>query len=225
MTHATAAAPSLYTSTGERKYLNRTERTRALTAAQHLPLDRMLFCLTLAWTGARISEVLALTPAQFQVNESLVSILTLKRRRLHIREVPIPPFLMQALNGHYRLRDQQVDANLRDGRLWPFHRTTAWRIVKQVMTEAGLHGAISAPKAFRHGFGVGTVQAGVPITQLQRWLGHARLSTTAIYTEVAGPEELSLARRYWRWSSASNGPRDKADQKPTSVSQIEVGPH
>ncbi|MGB9024659.1 MAG: hypothetical protein WCC40_01665, partial [Rhodomicrobium sp.] len=138
MTRATAAVPNLYTSTGERKYLNRSERARALAAAEHLSAvehlspERMLFCLTLAWTGARISEVLALTPAQFQVNECLVSILTLKRRHLHIREVPIPPFLMHALNGHYRLCDRQMDVNLRERRLWLFHRTTAWRIVKQV---------------------------------------------------------------------------------------------
>jgi integrase/recombinase XerD len=68
------------------------------------------------------------------------------------------------------------------------------------MAIAKLQGATACPKAFRHGFGTGSVQAGIPITLLQRWLGHAR-STTAIYTEVSGPEEFQFAKQYWRWSS------------------------
>jgi site-specific recombinase XerD len=68
------------------------------------------------------------------------------------------------------------------------------------MSIARLHGRAACPKAFRHGFGTGIVQAGIPITLLQRWLGHARLSTTAIYTQVSGPEDFALAERYWHWS-------------------------
>jgi site-specific recombinase XerD len=70
------------------------------------------------------------------------------------------------------------------------------------MVIANLHGAAACPKAFRHGFGTGNVQAGIPITLLQRWLSHARLSTTALYTEVVGREEFRLAEQYWRWSLA-----------------------
>ncbi len=54
------AEPSgLYTAGGRRKYLNRAERQRALAAMVALDEDRSLFALTLAWTGARLSEVLA----------------------------------------------------------------------------------------------------------------------------------------------------------------------
>jgi site-specific recombinase XerD len=34
---------------------------------------------------------------------------------------------------------------------------------------------------------------------VQRWLGHARISTTAIYADASGPEEQALAARYWDW--------------------------
>jgi hypothetical protein len=44
---------------------------------------------------------------------------------------------------------------------------------------------------------VGGAQAGIPVTLLQRWLGHARLTTTAIYLEVSGPEERAIAARFW----------------------------
>jgi site-specific recombinase XerD len=161
--------------------------------------------LTLAWPGARISEILALRPIDFLVDDCLVSIRTLKRRRFHVRQVPLPPPLMHRLERHYHLRARQADAELREARLWPFSRVTAWRIVKCVMAIAKLKGAAACPKAFRHGFGTAAIQAGIPVTLLQRWLGHARLSTTAIYTEVAGPEEIQFARRYWRWSLRGKG--------------------
>jgi integrase len=201
------AQPSLYTARGERKYLNRAERLRALDAAAGLPPDRALFCLTLAWTGARVSEVLELRPIDFQLDDGLVSFKTLKRRRHHVRQVPIPPHLLHALERHYQLRARQADPELREMRLWPFHRVTGWRIVKCVMNIAKLQGAVACPKAFRHGFGTGNIQAGIPVTLLQRWLGHARLSTTAIYTEVSGPEEFALAERYWRWSGCALMPK------------------
>jgi len=51
---------------------------------------------------------------------------------LTIRQVPVPPNLMRALERHYRLRGRQADAEMRDTRLWLFHRVTAWRIVKCV---------------------------------------------------------------------------------------------
>jgi integrase/recombinase XerD len=31
----------------------------------------------------------------------------------------------------------------------------------------------------------------------QKWLGHAQLSTTAIYADATGPEEKRLAERMW----------------------------
>ena len=53
---------SLFNNLGHRKYLNAAER-RSFVAAQHMPSKIRLFCLMLRWSGTRISEVLALTPA------------------------------------------------------------------------------------------------------------------------------------------------------------------
>jgi integrase/recombinase XerD len=190
---------SLFTAWGERKYLSRSERARALDAAKQLPPHRTLFCLTLAFTGARISEVLALRPIDFMVDDSIVTLRTLKRRCFHIRQVPVPPFLMTALEQVLGLRSRQADPGLCTQRVWTFHRVTAWRIVKSIMAIAGLRGAAACPKAFRHSFGTTNVLAAMPLTLLQRWLGHACLESTAVYTQVQGPEESELAKRYWQW--------------------------
>ncbi len=197
-------ATSLYaagsSATAERKYLNHAERRRVLEAADKLDLRPALFVLTLAWSGARISEVLALTPRSFQIERSLVAIVTLKRRRWSVREVPIPPALMQMIAREFSLVEHQCDAGAAGQRLWTMSRTTAWRVVKLLMGHAGISGRSACARGLRHSFGVGTLQAGVPITLLQRWLGHARLSTTEIYANAIGPEEVSFASLFWSWS-------------------------
>lgn len=186
---------SLYGPRGTRKYLNAVERERALRAMRVLPIDKALFAMTLAWTGARISEVLALTRASVQVDHGVIAIVTLKRRRFCVREVPIPPELMAALDRHFAITRRPAHS---DDRLWPFSRTTAWRLVKQVMSAAHVAGRQACPRGLRHAFGVGTLQAGVPINLTQAWLGHASVATTAIYTAACGPEEIAFAKRFWR---------------------------
>ena len=192
-----AQETSLYGS-GGRKYLNRSERQRVLAEMAKLPRDQALFALTLAWTGARVSEVLALTPTSFQVESGVLAIETLKRRKHHVREVPIPPGLMTALERHFRFSDKQRDPRKADSRLWPWHRVTAWRLIKRVMRRSSITGRQACPRGLCHAFGVGTLQAGVPLNLAQRWLGHARISTTAIYAEVSGPEEKTFAGKYWQ---------------------------
>jgi integrase len=190
-------AVALYSAGGERKYLNRAERRRLERRARDLHRSRMLFVMVMLWTGARVSEALALTASSFQVESGFVSIRTLKRRRLAVREVPLPSWLIQGLDQHFGLLRRQLSAELGEARLWPFTRWTAWRLIKQVMLMAGITGQRACPRGLRHGFVVGGAQAGVPVTLLQRWLGHARLSTTAIYLQAAGPEEREIAARFW----------------------------
>jgi integrase len=192
-----AAEVGLYSPKRERKYVNREERSRFLRTAEQFDADRCLFVLVLAWTGARVSEILALTPASFQVETGVVVITTLKRRKLGVREVPIPPKLMARLDRCFGLRRLQRGAHSAQQLLWPWHRATAWRLVKHVMTVAGVFRTKSCPRGLRHGFGVGALQTGVPLHLIQRWMGHARLSTTAIYMNVSGPEERHFARRFW----------------------------
>jgi integrase/recombinase XerD len=127
----------------------------------------------------------------------VVAIRTLKRRRHHVREVPIPPELIAALDRHFGLTVRQRSLQRAEQRLWPWHRTTAWRIIKCVTRYAGVFGRHATPRGLRHAFGVGSLQSGAPLNLVQRWLGHARISTTAIYANASGPEELAFAARFW----------------------------
>ena len=206
---------SLYAAGGARKYLNRAERQRSLAGMQQLPDAERLFALTLAWTGARVSEVLALCPASFQIEAGIVGIVTLKRRKFSVREVPIPPGLMAELDAHFGLRVAQHEPLRTLDRLWKFCRTTAWRIIKRLMNGAGISGPIACPKAFRHAFGIGTLQSGIPLNLTQRWLGHSRPGTTAIYADACGPEEIAFAARFW---CTTNLPRmPQCEEEPSCM--------
>ena len=195
---------SLYTRDGERKYINGSERQRVLAVLGMLNDAERLFVLTLIWSGGRISEVLALAPSSFQLEERLVAFRTLKRRRHHIREVPLPPDHLASLDRTFQLSAARNDPSRSRERLWPWHRVTAWRLVKRVMRAAGLSGVRACPKGLRHAFGVATLRAQVPKNVRQKWLGHARPETTDIYSAVCGPDEIAFARLFWR---ASEGGR------------------
>ena len=190
MTHA-GPAPSLYDAAGRRKYLNAAERARFLAAAQQAEPKARTLCLTLAYLGCRISEALNLTAGDVQVSAGLVSIRCLKKRgQLVVREVPAPPVLLDELA---RVHGLEAGRAL----LWPYGRTTGWQIIKLVMGAAGIRSLPATPKGLRHGFGVHAVMCGVPLTMIQKWLGHADIATTAIYTNVLGPEERAVAARMW----------------------------
>ena len=186
----------LYTRGGARKYVTIEERRRLIAATSTLPEAERLFLLMLVWTGARISEVLAIRRMDVQLDRGLVLLRTLKRRRYALREVPLPPALLSALGAY--LRAGHSAGREPDIRLWPWCRTTAWRLTRRVMRIADLRGPQACPRGLRHGFAVAALQSGVPVMLLQRWLGHSRLSTTAIYAAASGPEERSLADDLWR---------------------------
>ena len=125
---------------------------------------------------------------------------SLKKRRAGIyRAVPVPPALLDALDLAHGLRERRSRRGKAGGeRLWPWSRMTGWRAVHAVMAAAGLDGPHASPKGLRHGFGVAAVSAGIPLNLVQKWLGHAQLTTTAIYANAVGAEEKDIARRMWR---------------------------
>lgn len=194
---------SLYAPTGQRLYLTQAERTAFIRMASKEPLPIAALCHTLAFTGCRISEALSLAPRHIDLEERAIIFECLKKRGKRVfRPVPVPSSLidqLRVLQLGYRYSPQEVVVHITDQpRLWPVSRTTAYRWVKRVMTNACIiPGPHRCPKGLRHGFGVAAVLNGVPLTKLQSWMGHSRLETVAIYTNAIGAEERALARSMW----------------------------
>ena len=181
--------PTLFDRQGNRKYLVARERLAFVRVASKQSKEISTFCLTLAFTGARISEVLSLTSTRLDEADDAIVFETLKRRKIGVfRAVPVPRKLLPLLTSY---------AANSSGRLWPWGRTTAWKIVKTTMRDAGIGERLCMPKALRHAFAIEAGQKGVPLNIVQRWLGHARIETTAIYASAIGDEERNLARKAW----------------------------
>jgi hypothetical protein len=171
---------TLFGPSGSRKYLNAAERLRFVKAAQRAPSRIALFCLTLRWTGGRISEVLALTPASIDIDSGVVSLETLKRRKRGIvRQVPLPPSLLDELDREFNLREAQRDPRSENMRLWHFSRQAAWRYVKATerlnVPPLGLDHNAAFDNMLKHG-----------LRAIRRYLDHRR--------NLDGDRKLGLAR-------------------------------
>ena len=183
----------IISSTGERKYLSPEERDCFLGVCEELTPQARVFCLILVFTGCRISEALELTGERMEFSSSSIVFRTLKQRdKAKFRLVPIPRTLANLLQQFM----QEKSLNSSD-LLFSWSKTKAWMIVKAAMESASIEGVRASPKGLRHAFAVTAIHSGVPINLVQRWLGHTRIETTAIYANVIGPEERTIAARMW----------------------------
>ena len=180
----------LFDAEGQRKYLNATEAARLLAVAARANPATRLFCQLLYYSGCRLSEGLALTPRLIDAEAQRVVFRTLKRRRLAYRAVPMPTALIRDLVAAARGRDP-------DERLFAWSRQTGWRRIKELMEAAGITGPQATPKGLRHQFGIHAIGRQIPESAVGRWLGHASVKSTRVYTYAVGAEERELAKRMW----------------------------
>ena len=200
LSHTNGSVSFLHDQRGNRKYLVVAEREAFLrTTRQKAPSPGVqTFCSVLAYTGARLSEALALTARQVDFEARVLVIRSLKKRgHIIYRTVPVPQSLLDDLEAVHGIRSAQNDPSRIDERLWGWCRTTAWAHVKEMMTLAGIRGPQATAKGLRHGFAIACLYSEVPLTLVSRWLGHARLETTVVYTNAVGKEERDFAQKLW----------------------------
>ncbi|WP_298964467.1 site-specific integrase [uncultured Roseibium sp.] len=195
----------LYDQRNRRLYVNAEERERFVAATQSSSLETAALCLTLLYSGCRLSEGLSTTSSSIDAYSKFICFRTLKKRHIHeIREVPIPDTLTKLLAELIELRSEELTQknNHSDFPLFqnsgrPVNRVTGYRWIKTVFDKAGIVGAQATPKGLRHGFGVHALRSGVPLNMLRKWMGHSSIETTAIYANAVGKEEIEIAERMW----------------------------
>lgn len=186
-----AGEAGLFDDRGRRKYLTGDERRRFLLVSGRCEARTRALCRLLVYSGCRVSEALQLTRDRLDATTGHVVLRTLKRRKTVYRAVPIPDWLLAELLA-LPLLPEEPD------RVFGWCRQTAWRRVRAVMARAEISGAQAMPKGLRHGFGIATAERNIPGGLVQRWMGHSRLETTAIYQDAAGGEERAFAARLWQ---------------------------
>jgi len=161
--------------------------------------DRALIELLYA-TGMRVSELVALRPADVNLDASY---LTCTGKGDKQRIVPIGDeaatwvrrYLAEARPALLGKRSSpRLFVNARGGGTG-LSRVGFWKILKAYALKAGLPRGLS-PHMLRHSFATHLLERGADLRAIQMMLGHADLSTTQIYTHVLEQRMRSIYDRF-----------------------------
>jgi integrase/recombinase XerC len=133
--------------------------------------------------GLRVSELCALTYAQVDGESGVARVVGKGRKE---RLCPLGRVAAEVLR-HYRARfapaSQPADVILRRDDGSPLTPRAVQRLLKGHLAAAGLPLDLS-PHKLRHSFATHLLDRGADLRLVQELLGHARLSTTQVYTHV-----------------------------------------
>ncbi len=152
--------------------------------------DRAILELMYA-TGVRVAELTKLDLGHIDFRNKLIRV-TGKRRKERI--VPFGEPALEALKAYLEVRDALLDAapisarqpevlflNYQGTRITT--RSVGRMVEKYIRVCAGRYDI--SPHALRHSFATHLLDSGADLRDIQELLGHARLSTTQIYTHVS----------------------------------------
>ena len=158
--------------------LSREEERKLIAHAYRVQGTRGLLIKTLFQTGARVSEFVNIKADEVFFEEQMILISKAKGGKS--RYVPILPQLAQELRTHL--------GNRTTGYLFETVQHTQYsprriqQIIKETAADAADHQAgVSA--SLRHSVATTLLERGMPIEQIQKFLGHSKLETTQIYAE------------------------------------------
>jgi integrase/recombinase XerD len=158
--------------------LSREEERQLIAHAYRVQGTRGLLIKTLLQTGARVSEFVNIKTNEVFFEEQMI--LVSKAKGGKSRYVPILPQLAQELRTHLGHRTA--------GYLFETVRHTQYsprriqQIIKETAADAGIAKRVY-PHLLRHSVATTLLERGMPIEQIQKFLGHTKLETTQIYAE------------------------------------------
>ncbi len=156
---------------------------------------RDIFVLELLFSsGARVSELCALTSSGFSIDGNDMSMLIFgKGRKERIIHITTPELLRlgEKYCKEYEAEIQRTNTILINDRGDPLSPQSVRRIIRKYLAKLGTRTDIT-PHMFRHTFATSLLEAGMDIRYIQSLLGHSSISTTQIYTHVAAHQQTIL---------------------------------
>jgi integrase/recombinase XerD len=182
MSRKKSAAPSPWNGPGpENEWWLASPTTRSSGSFSHayrMGGVRGLLVKTLFQTGARVSEFVNITVEDFFFDEQMILIAKAKGGKS--RYVPILPELAQELKTYLDIRHAEYLFDT------THHHRYSPRRIQQIMKETTAEAGITKrvyPHLLRHSVAQTLLNRGMPLEQIQKFLGHANLETTQIYAE------------------------------------------
>jgi integrase/recombinase XerD len=158
--------------------LSRDEERRLIQQAYKEKGEIGLLIKTLFQTGARVSEFVNIRVEDFFLEEGMILITKAKGGKS--RYVPILPELAQEIRTH--LGDRATGYIFETNRNMRYSTRRIQQIVKEIAEKAKIKKRVY-PHLLRHSVATSLLERGMPIEQIQKFLGHAKLETTQVYAE------------------------------------------
>jgi site-specific recombinase XerD len=138
-------------------------------------------------TGMRLSELVSLNVRNINGKSITIKGKGNKERKIYLSE-PMMQKLHDYINSGSEIKNEALFLSERDKRI---SNSAVQQMIKEVLLTAQLPGSVHT---LRHSFATQQLLSkNANLKQLQELLGHADLSTTAIYTHVANPELQEIA--------------------------------
>ena len=168
------------------------------TRTAHGVRDRAMLEVLYA-CGLRVSELVALTLYQVNLNQGVIRVLGKgsKERLIPFGEQAgewITEFIHGA-RAELLKPGRQCDALFVTNRGAAMTRQAFWHLVRRHAKKAGISKHLS-PHTLRHAFATHLLNHGADLRVVQMLLGHSDLSTTQIYTHVAQARLQELHRKH-----------------------------
>ena len=184
------------------KLLDEGEVVRLLEAAQRRPgADgaRLAALLELLYgAGLRVSELVGLPLAAVLRD---VRVLIVRGKGGRERMIPLGDPARDALSAYLARRARFLRGGGASPWLFPSRAGTGHltrhrfaQLLKELARDAGISPAKVSPHVLRHAFASHLLDHGADLRSVQQMLGHADISTTQIYTHVAGERLRTLVR-------------------------------
>jgi site-specific recombinase XerD len=157
--------------------------TEAKTDTKWMLAVRDLACFYLLWhCGLRISEVCSLRLNDIDIEARKLFIRNSKERKDRIAYMSDTAVL--AVQQHLAIRPIQDPVHLFPTQLGVLHPRSLQRRLVHYRQQSSV--PVTAQR-LRHTFASQMLTAGMPVSSLQRYLGHEHLDTTMVYAEVSDP--------------------------------------
>jgi integrase/recombinase XerD len=149
-------------------------------------------------SGLRLAELRNLRLEQLHLEEGFVTVIGKGNQE---RVVPVGKKAIAAIerylhSGRPELVTSRTPANVfLTQRGTPFAQSTMWARIKSRVARAGITRNVT-PHMLRHSFATHLMENGADLRVIQEMLGHASISTTEVYTHVAGQRLREVHDRF-----------------------------
>ncbi|MFN2237151.1 MAG: tyrosine-type recombinase/integrase [Anaerolineales bacterium] len=189
--------------------------TEAKTNPKRVLAARDLACFYLLWHCVlRISEVCHLKLNDIDMEAPILFIRNSKERKNRIAYMSDPASLV--VQQHLAIRPFQDSAYLFTTQRGVMHPRSLQRRLAHYRKLSGV--PVTAQR-LRHTFASQMLTAGMPVTSLQRLLGHEHLDTTMLYAEVADP---LLRQDYYQGISSLDSIPEKSPTHELGLSHQDI---